>query len=374
MYVPNLPTVRPHQLRLTSPSLPEWLADETWIPNGDRAVYAFARTGLLALLKQLDPGVALLPEYLPPGVVGCFVDEGFEIEYYGVEADLTLPSSTIEDKLRSGRPSVVMFVHYFGFAAEEFPRLAETAQSVGSFVIEDVARGLFARDRNGRLLGSTGDAAIFSLRKVLPSPHGGLVVSPFEELPPPGKPLPERRELVHSVGLEGARLLGWAPFKDTYAEYDRLRFFDYTTAELDRPPGLWPPRDVGHLSRIGLHRTQPSEIRQARQSRYELAYERLSGTPGLTVLSPPPTEGASPYGVVLSIDGEQTVVNRVLRRLRRRGLPAETFRWPTGIDRQELEAFPGAIPLRFSTFVLPTHPQVSLDVVKRAVETIQSVV
>lgn len=374
MYVPNLPTVRPHQLRLNPPSLPDWLTDGTWIPTGDRRVYAFARTGLLALLKQLDSGSALVPEYLPPGVVRCFIDEGFDIEYYGVGADLTLPSSAIEAKLRSIRPSVVLFVHYFGFADESFPRLAETARSVGSFVIEDVARGLFARGRRGRILGSTGDAAIFSLRKVLPSPHGGLVVSPFDELPPPGEPLPERRELVHSVGVEGARLLGWAPFKDTFSEFDRLRFFDYATADLDQPRGLWPPRDVGHLSRIGLHRTEPSDVWTARQTRYELAHEPLSGTPGLQVLSPPLAEGACPYGVVVSTDGEQPVANQVLRRLRRRGLPAETFRWPTGIDRRELEAFPGAIPLRFSTFVLPTHPQVSLDVVERAVETIQSVV
>jgi hypothetical protein len=89
------------------------------------------------------------------------------------------------------------------------------------------------------------------------------------------------------------------------------------------------------------------------------------------VLSPPPAEWACPYGVVVSTQREQQVATRTLRRLRRRGLPAETFRWPTGIDRQELDDFPGAIPLRFSTFVLPTHPQVSLRVVERAVETIQ---
>lgn len=371
MYVPNLPTVRPQHLRLNPPSLPGWLSDETWIPAGDQRVYAFARTGLLALLHQLESGTALIPEYLPPGVVRCFVDAGFDIEYYGVEPDLTLPSSTIEAKLRSVRPTVVLFVHYFGFADEAFPRLAETAQSEGSFVIEDIARGLFGRDRGGRLLGSTGDAAIFSLRKVLPNPHGGLVVSSGDELPPPGEPLRERRELVHSMGVAGARLIGWAPFKDTYAEFDRLRFYDYAGADVDHPHGLWPPRSVGHLSRIGLNRTDPSDVRRARQSRYELAYEGLSGTPGLTVLSPPPAEWACPYGVVVSTQREQQVATRILRRLRRRGLPAETFRWPTGIDRQELDDFPGAIPLRFSTFVLPTHPQVSHQVVERAVETIQ---
>lgn len=374
MYVPNLPTVRPQHFRLKPPSLPEWLTDETWIPDGDQQVYAFARTGLFALLKQLDGGSALIPEYLPPGVVRCFVDVGFDIEYYGIEADLSLPESALEARLRSAEPSVVLFVHYFGFADEAFPRLAETAQSVGSFVIEDIARGLFARDREGRLLGSTGDAAIFSLRKVLPSPHGGLAVSSFGELPQPGEPLRERRELVHTMGVEGARLLGWAPFKDTYAEFDRLRFSDYDAADLGHPRGLWPPRDAGHLSRIGLTRTEPSDVRRVRQARYELAYDRLSEIPGLTVLSPPPFEGACPYGVVVSTQGEQPVANRILRRLRRRGLPAETFRWPTGIDRQELEDYPGAIPLRFSTFVMPTHPQVPLDVVERAVETIQEAV
>lgn len=354
------------------PDLPDWLADEQWVPPGHRAVYAYARSGLRAVLREPEPGLALIPEFLPPGVVSCFRATGHSVEFYPVNADLSLPAERLDNRLRSARPSVVMFVHYFGFADESFPSLVETAHDVGTFVVEDAARGLFSRDDAGRLLGSVGDAAVFSLRKVLPIPHGGLVVASSPTLPEAGQPLTERLELLKRLVTPAESMLRWTKLRGSISEYDHLRHIDYDETELEDPPGLWPPASPGWLSRFDLARSSPRDIVNARRRRYGTLYDGLSGIDGVSVISPSPRPTAAPFGVVLSVPAGRAATDRLIEEIRRAGLPVDAFRWPTGVAPRNLSSYPDAETIRFSTFIVPTHPSLPMSGIDAIIDIIKS--
>jgi hypothetical protein len=372
VYVSPAPQFNPLWYRFGDVPPPAWLDDERWVPPGEKALYSYARTGLYAVLEQLDPGVALIPDYLPTGVLHVFHRLGFDVAYYPVGYDHRLPAGIVRERLADLEPVVVMFVHYFGFADPEFDALARAARAAGAFVIEDAPRGLFARDEHGTLLGSTGDVAVFSPHKCLPVPNGGLAVSKTLPLPVPEMTLPEGRELLSSVATAGMRAVGLP--RRSRPPVPRLRFVDYTETqtELPLPSGVWPPATPGRLSQLALTRCDMETYRATRQSRYASYYDRLDEIDSIEVTSPPLYDGACPYGVVIHVEAGHEACTDVFTALRERGLAVERFPWPIGFPAEELPEYPDAVDLRLSTLVFPTHPQLPARSVTSAIETIEA--
>lgn len=378
MFVPNSPRFRLADLRWRPPAEPGWLDDDDWLPPGAHALYATAKTGLMAVLETWRTGgspVAMLPEYLPPGVLQAFRRTDFEVRPYPVEADLTLPVDRVLAEIDDVEPDVVLLAHYFGFADPAYQAVVDGAKAVGARVVEDCARGLFGRDMDGHLLGSTGDAAIYSPHKTLPVPNGGIVVAPGTALPTPTRTVPESRDLAISAALSAFRLLGRPP-PDRSA--DRNRAEPIQTLDSSGTPDLgawvWPPAAVGYLSRCGLAETEPAAVQRARHSRYEALRSRLLSVDEVTVRSPEAHEGASPHGVVVTVDDGSAACDAAAAALRRRGLPIERFQWPLTIETAALDAFPGARALREELLVLPCHQQVPARAIEPMVDTLRAVV
>jgi len=82
-------------------------------------------------------GTVLLPAYVPGGLVTTFLTAGFDVRYYPVESDLSIDPGRFRERLDTVGPAAVVFIHYLGFADENYPTLHTAASNRDSFIIED---------------------------------------------------------------------------------------------------------------------------------------------------------------------------------------------------------------------------------------------
>ncbi|MGQ4556056.1 DegT/DnrJ/EryC1/StrS family aminotransferase [Halobellus sp. GM3] len=328
-----------------------WLDDDEWLPAGERELYSWAKQGLRAVFDRLEPGsTVLLPAYVPGGVTWAALDAGLDVRYYPVNSDLTLSVSAIADRIRAVDPSVVQFIHYFGFVDDGFDALVSVARAHDALVIEDCARGLFGRDRSGRLLGTAGDVALFCPHKTLPVPEGGILVSRIGALPDPGE--------IHGGWRAAPRHIGRSLLARTPIDAADEPRIDQTGYGLE---SVAPPRRLsapGPLTYRGLARCRPATVRSVRGGRYRALRELLRDADRLTVLSEPLYDGACPFGVVGATDSAAER-NEIFHEFRRAGLPCEVLTWPPVYRHRHVRAFRGAEALRSRLLVFPTHQQLS---------------
>ncbi|MBW2619688.1 MAG: DegT/DnrJ/EryC1/StrS aminotransferase family protein, partial [Deltaproteobacteria bacterium] len=185
-------------------------------PGNASQVYAGAwaaasgRVALAAALKHLGlkPGQrVLLPAYLCPSVLA-------PLEHLGLEPDLYPLTPTLEPdwaglKSRLAGAGAMVAIHYWGFP-QPVVQMAGLAREAGVPLIEDCALALFSR-RGERLLGSFGQAAVFSLTKSLPTPDGGLLWLAGQEAggsPPAGA---NRLGLAGLLAYRGEDLINFSP-------------------------------------------------------------------------------------------------------------------------------------------------------------------
>ncbi|WP_101298325.1 DegT/DnrJ/EryC1/StrS family aminotransferase [Halegenticoccus soli] len=393
MYVHHAPYFRPTWFSAREVGIPEWLTDGRWVPPGEFGLYTHARTGLAAALSDrgVGDGVALVPSYAPPSVVGLLHREfGLRVEYFPVRGDLTVPTDAAVDLIRRREPAVVVLIHYLGFETGDVDDVAAAADAVGAVLVEDCARGLFSRRADGSLLGSVGDVATFSLRKTLPVPNGGLVVAPGTRLPSPDAEAREASALVRSLFVAAQERLDSPapsiPLRKPIAATTKhaTALWQLTsTSRTGAGPGpasradstadhRVPARRPGRVSRLGLLRCRPAEIVAARRARYRDLRERLESLDCLSVLTPPLADGTCPYGVGVRPLGAVSA-DALWTALRERGLPAEMLGWALGPDVPRPDCL-GAAALRRSLLVLPTHQQLPPASAPRTAEAIRRIV
>lgn len=379
MFVPDSPRWKPRWLGMRRPTPPAWLRDDDWIPVGERQLYAEAKRGLAAALSGAVPdgGTALLPAYVPAGVVRAARSAGLSVQYYPVDGDLRLDRNAVDRRLAATDPDVFVLIHYFGFADPAADDLLARARGRGALVVEDCARGAFARDSEGRLLGSRGDLALFCLHKTLGAPHGGLLVSRYTGLPSPQTSVAERSALAVTTAVSVARRLGVRPSIERPSV--RTSTSDDDDATGPTAAGNAPRSTVGHVRRPGrltiraLSETDPEAVRAARAERYATLRSDLTSTSGITVLTPPTYEGACPYGVALRARS-RPVRDHIYQHLYDAGLPSNVLTWPVAGLSDTYVDEPGGAMLRERTIVIPTHQQVPTPALERIVERVRTAV
>ena len=368
MYIPDEPRFSPSSLRTTPPARPAWLGDESWVPAGNRELYARASLGLYAALGQRDGSddpTALLPAYVPRAVVWPLLGRGYDLQYYPVDSDLTLPADRVAARIDATEPDVALFVDYFGFRDDALPALAAQARETGATVVEDCARGIFARDTAGELLGSTGDIAMYSLYKTLPVPDGGLVVSD-REVPEPtaqasnwaNAPSSVLESVLHRVGVPPSRLLGTS-------KPDRSEVEVYT-GEVTPPGERSPLRGPCHLTACGLAACEPARIQATHRDAYRELRHALVDCETVDVLTPPAHDGASPFGVAVRLP-DRRWRDTCYQALSRAGYPVVVYQWPPCSSGATPD---GAQQLRNTTCVIPTYCRLDQPSIRRLVEIV----
>jgi len=128
-----------------------------------------------------DTGRVLLPGYIGwsaregSGVFDPISETGAAYEFYRLDERLRIDLDDVERRLRAGGVGVLVLIHYFGYIDRGYARAVALARKYGARVLEDEAHAMLS-DLIGGRCGRLGDAATYSLHKLLPVPSGAVLV------------------------------------------------------------------------------------------------------------------------------------------------------------------------------------------------------
>jgi len=261
--------------------------------------YAFYQ-GLRSLLAAGSPRRrVLLPALHCSVLVEACLAAGLTSEFYPVS--LTGAPDLAALRSQAG-PDVlaVVVVHLYGWPADVAAVKAAVSHS-GAAIVEDCAHALFSR-AGGAYVGSSGDVSIFSLRKSLPVPDGGVLRlnrAGLSAVPP----VLVRAALRRGAGTT-ARLLGGGAVIRVVRRLARSR----ATAGRDGAPpggelsGFAPAlvrASMSPLTRQVAARVVPSDIVQRRRAAYTGLHHLLEDHPRFRPLFEGLPEGVCPLSLVI---------------------------------------------------------------------------
>ncbi len=146
--------------------------------GGSSYLYANASNAMkdvlmyIARRKNIASPNIILPAYLPAKLYRTALAAGYEVKFYEVFDKCVFDVREVE-RLIDDKTAVVFHVHYFGFPYC-LREMRELTQSRNILLIEDCALSVGAR-HEGKLLGTYGDFAVFSMRKMFLYSEGGLL-------------------------------------------------------------------------------------------------------------------------------------------------------------------------------------------------------
>lgn len=235
------------------------------------------RTALLILLEALHLSTndeVLVQAFTCNAVANPILWAGAKPVYVDIEADSYTMSPTDLAKKITPRAKVLIIQHTFGTPAK-LAELLAIAKQHQLYVIEDCAHSLGARYR-GQLLGTFGDAAIFSFGrdKVISSVYGGAVLTK-QPLIVPTLPSPSlfwtKQQLLHPLVTQLRPLL-------PIAQKLKIISLAVTAGErLGRQPHYFPARLPNGLARLALHQFNKLErFNGHRQTLAAFYYQQLN--------------------------------------------------------------------------------------------------
>ena len=207
--------------------------------TGNSVLMANARSGIAFLIERLSPAHVWMPSYFCDHVLKIVKERAAAIRYYEVNACLAIPSSAWVDDVREN--DLVVMVDYFGFPCDS--GIKKQVKERGARLLEDASQALLSEG-----VGGYSDFVLFSPRKFLGVPDGGVLVIRQGSLP-------------ETVSLQDSPIEWWQ--KSLIAsvlrsEFDRhggsRRWFElFREAEVQAPVGAYAMSDVsGMLLRHGF--------------------------------------------------------------------------------------------------------------------------
>jgi dTDP-4-amino-4,6-dideoxygalactose transaminase len=280
--------------------------------------YANASNGFKDFLATLVAGAraerpnVVMPSYIPAKLNRAALATGCAVRFYEVHDRCRFDLADVERLV--GPDTVALFhVHYFGFPGD-VEGMRALARRRGVALIEDCALTLAASHR-GRELGTFGDAALFSMRKMLLYPEGGaLVVSErFRSF----RPSYERR--VSSL----YSLPRWLLQRGKYAYVRATRGADPLHLVRTAPIGYMDGQarqtlEVKMLSsftglRLGF--ADVDEVAGRRRENYRYLLDRFPESTALEPMFPALPEDGTPYSLPLLVrHGDRDAVREELVR------------------------------------------------------------
>jgi len=127
----------------------------------------------LAEASGRERPAVVMPSYVPAKLNRAALAAGCEVRSYEVHGDCRWDLDDVDRRIDADAVAV-FHVHYFGFPGE-IAAMRDLCRARGVPLLEDCAL-TFGATHRGRPLGSWGDAAFFSMRKVLLYPEGGALV------------------------------------------------------------------------------------------------------------------------------------------------------------------------------------------------------
>jgi perosamine synthetase len=144
--------------------------------NGNCLLFFSARYALfqgLSALRLKAGDRLLVPAYCCGTEVDPILAKGIKIEWYNVDEDFRIDVKDLGERWQKDVKGLLI-THYLGFN-QLTDEILDFCHDRKISLIEDCAHAFLSLNQDGEPLGSKGDAAIFSLRKSMPIPDGGVL-------------------------------------------------------------------------------------------------------------------------------------------------------------------------------------------------------
>jgi|GEM_PF-1151024 perosamine synthetase len=138
--------------------------------------YFLGREALLDSLIRLGvkPGESIvIPAYICNSTIDPLKEFGFNICFIDVNKNMSIDCDELTKLHFSVFPRAILIVHYFGIV-QDLDRLFNICRERNILIIEDFAHSFLSLEGNNDTK-MKGDAAIYSLRKILPVNNGGVL-------------------------------------------------------------------------------------------------------------------------------------------------------------------------------------------------------
>lgn len=226
-----------------------------------------ARSGIALLIEVLAPSQVWMPSYLCASMLEAVDESTTKVGFYEVNSELSVPSLEWLNDIRPG--DLVVLVNYFGFPDHSL--CASQAKEQGAWVLEDACQALLSKD-----VGLSSDFAVFSPRKFLGVPDGGILtfnhgidllqdyslVQDYNLVPPPGE-----------WWLEA--FLATLLRRDFDCYGGTRRWFElFQKAEAETPVGRYAMSELS--KQLLLHNCDYSTIAEKRVDNYRILSDKLS--------------------------------------------------------------------------------------------------
>jgi dTDP-4-amino-4,6-dideoxygalactose transaminase len=127
----------------------------------------------LAASSKRDRPEVVMPSFIPAKLYRTALAAGYAVRFYEVHGGCRFELDEVE-RLLNQQTAAIFYVHYFGFPGD-VEGMSALARGRGIPLIEDCALTVGGKHR-GRDLGTYGDMALFSMRKMFHYPEGGALV------------------------------------------------------------------------------------------------------------------------------------------------------------------------------------------------------
>jgi len=295
------------------------LAQELTQFSGDVFFYGNASHGLLDVLTWLQghhrrrrPNV-LMPAYLPAKLYRTILAAGYELRSYDITRECEFDPSEIADLIDEDTLAIVV-IHYFGLPAD-LAAVRELATRRGIFLIEDCALALSGRS-DGRLLGTVGDCALFSVRKMLLLAEGGFLVLNRKEypfVPSYSGPVSSLYAAHRFIQTRAKRLYFWLAAGRDPLRLARCPATGYIRLDEQHRVKV---QTISRLSRAIAGAIDLEKVARQRRSNYLRLLEGLRDVLHITPLRPSLPDGVVPYSLPVRVsDGRRDSVREGLRQI-----------------------------------------------------------
>ena len=353
-------------------------------PFGSRTVrtYYQARYAIWHALRALGikPGENVaFPALHCSAELDAFVDLGIGLRFYGIDDSLRVRFDSLESAI-DDRTRALFVIHYFGLP-QRMDTIGEFCRRKGLRLIEDCAhtiRGFYG----DRLLGTFGDASIFSMRKLLPLPDGGALrindpaIDPPEEpavTPPCGRTVGGvRRSISRNLETQQgplARVLRARVLKPAFAALKAVGSRRRTGPSLREDQYEFVPERIhwgmSSLSRAILRSTPLDEVCRRRCENFHSLAMRLGPTTHVKTLALEIPENFCPWLFPVLVDRPEAFVAHLMGR----GIEVSEF-WQRFHPAFPRNQFPAESAMKERLLPLPVHHQLGERHMRWIAETV----
>jgi perosamine synthetase len=305
----------------------------------------------------------LVAAYMCSEVITALRQMGYSVGYYNVPLNLECSIADIEPYITS-RSKAVLITHYFGFPQEKIVELVEFAHQLGLVVIEDCAHTLTGTYK-GKMLGTFGDGAVFSPRKIIGGLYSGIGWAKEKQISSAYCAEPPQhgvtRALLSQVVERFAMDIGVHPetLKKPFRTLLRKNKAGNIPQEEPKFDRDWCRSVNTRLLRFLIRHIDLCKVHKKRLRNYNLLYNLTKGGYFKPLFTGEARDWC-PYVFPVWVENNQ---QKLQQKLCEAGICADT--WPRLPKEVNYLTFPDAVKLKSHILLLPVHQAIPYVTIKK---------